>query len=105
MGQFTEGEVIIVAKTKKTANAIFNEVSKLDEYITSKSDQPFSTSITDIRIDDDCVYIKLSSDRYPNAEWQCEQILELVKEKFENKLSSFTADLTVPENIIYETFD
>lgn len=105
MGQFTEGDVTIVAHTEESANKIAEQIHNLDEYIKGKNSEPFSTSIHDIDSDGTCVYVSLSSGRYPNAEWQCKQILEMVKDLFKGELVSFSADLTVPENIIYEEFD
>ena len=105
MGQFTEGEVIITTKSKKSALAIAKQINNLDKYIKSKSKEPFHTSVSDVDVSDSDVYVKLCSDRYPNAEWQCQQILSLVKDKFKSEVNTFTADLTVPENIIYENFD
>ena len=105
MGQFTEGDVTIVANSQESADKIAEQIQNLDEYIKTKNDQPFSISISDVECDDVCVYVKLSSGRYPNAEWQCKQILDMVKDLFKGKLESFSADLTVPENIIYEEFE
>ncbi len=105
MGQFTEGEIIIETKSEKSAEAIFVQIQNLDEYIKSKVDTEFTTSVSDIDVSGETVYVKLSSDRYSNAEWQCEQILELVKDKFKSEVYTFSADLTSPENIIYEDFD
>ena len=96
MGQFTEGDVTIVATSEKSAEAIADQIQILDEYIKTKTDEPFGTSIHDIDSDGTCVYVSLSSGRYPNAEWQCKQILEMVKDLFKGELVSFSADLTVP---------
>lgn len=106
MGQFTEGSIIIECNSEKSAEEIFNAICNLDEYIAKKLDgQPFSTTITDTSYSDTSVYVSLCSDRYPNAEWQCQQIFELVKEDFKGKIYHFEADLTVPENVIYAEFD
>jgi len=105
MGQFTEGEIIIETKSEKSAEAIAEQIQNIDEYIKTKTDQPFSTSVHEIDVDGSTVYVKLSSGRYSNAEWQCQQILGLVKDKFKSDLYTFSADVIVPENIIYEDFD
>lgn len=105
MGQFTEGEIIIETKSEKSAEAIFLQIQKLDEYLKSKLDTEFSTSVSDVDVSGETVYVKLHSERYTNAEWQCQQILEMVKDLFKGQLDSFSADLTSPENIIYEDFD
>ena len=105
MGQFTEGEIIIEANSKESAEAIAEQIQKLDEYISIKNDQPFSTSVTDIDADDTTVYVKLCSERFPNAEWQMQQILEMCKDLFKGQFNYFTADYTVPENLIYQEFD
>jgi hypothetical protein len=105
MGQFTEGEIIIEANSKESAEAIAEQIQKLDEYISIKNDQPFSTSVTDIDADDSTVYVKLCSERFPNAEWQMQQILEMCKDLFKGQFNCFTADYTVPENLIYQEFD
>jgi len=104
MGQFTEAEIIISTKSEKSAEAIAEQIQNLDEYLDSKGNGGH-TSVTDVDVDGIFVYVKLCSDRYPNAEWQCQQILELVKDKFKSEVNTFTADVTVPENIIYEDFD
>ena len=105
MGQFTEGEIIIETKSEKSAEAIADQIQNLDEYIKSKLDTPFNTSVSDVDVSGETVYVKLSSERYSNAEWQCQQILELVEDKFKGDVHTFSADLTVPENIIYKDFD
>ena len=105
MGQFTDGEIIIETKSEKSAEAIFLQIQNLDEYIKSKLDTPFSTSVSDVDVSGETVYVKLNSEKYSNAEWQCQQILELVKDKFKGEIYTFSADLTSPENIIYEDFD
>jgi len=105
MGQFTEGEIIIETKSEKSALSIAEQIQNLDEYIKSKLDTEFNTSVSDVDVSDSTVYVKLHSERYPNAEWQCQQILGLVKDKFKSEVYTFSADLTVPENIIYEDFD
>ncbi len=105
MGQFTEGDVTVVALTEESANKIADQIQNLDEYIKSKTNEPFGTSVHDIDCDGTCVYVRLSSGRYPNAEWQCQQILAMVKDLFKGQLESFSADLTVPENVIYVDFD
>ena len=106
MGQFTEGEIIIETKSEKSAEAISVQIQNLDEYLKSKLDTEFSpTSVSDVDVSGETVYVKLHSERYPNAEWQCQQILEMVKDLFKGQLDSFSADLTSPENIIYEDFD
>ena len=105
MGQFTDGDVTIVANSQESADKIAEQIQNLDEYIKTKNDQPFSTNITDIDASDVCVYVRLNSGRYPNAEWQCQQLLAMVKDLFKGELESFSADLTVPENIINVEFD
>lgn len=104
MGQFTEGEIIIETKSEKSAEAISVQIQNLDEYIKSKLDTEFSTSVSDVDVSGETVYVKLNSPRHQNAEWQCQQILEMVKDLFKGQLDSFSADLTSPENIIYEDF-
>jgi hypothetical protein len=105
MGQFTEGEIIIEANSEVSADAIAEQILKLDEYIKSKTDQPFGTSVHEVDSDGTSIYVKLSSGRYPNAEWQCQQIFEMTKDLFKGQFNSFTADLIVPENVIYQEFD
>jgi hypothetical protein len=105
MGQFTEGEIYIETDSNETADAVAEAIHNLDDYIKSKLDTPFSTSVHSIDGDETQIYVKLSSGRYPNAEWQCQQIFEMVKDLFKGKLYCFTADLIVPENIIYADFD
>ena len=105
MGQFTEGDVTIVATSQESADKIAEQIQNLDEYIKTKTDEPFSTSIIEIDSSDECVYVTLNSGRYPNAEWQCQQLLAMVKDLFKGEVASFSADLTVPENIIYEEFE
>jgi len=89
MGQFTEGDVTVVALTEESANKIADQIQNLDEYIKSKTDEPFGTSVHDIDVDDTCVYVRLNSGRYPNAEWQCNQILEMKKTYSKERLNMF----------------
>ena len=105
MGQFTEGDVTIHCNSPESADKIADQIQNLDEYIKSKSNEPFGTSVHNIDVDCEFVYVRLSSGRYPNAEWQCHQILEMVKDLFKGEVVNFTADLTVPENIINTDFD
>jgi len=104
MGQFTEAEIIISTKSNESAKTIAEQINNLDEYLEA-NDIFGHTSITDVDVHGNEVYVKLCSDRYPNAEWQCEQILELVKNKFKLEVNTFTADVVVPETIIYKDFE
>ena len=104
MGQFTEGDVTIVAHTQESADKIAEQIKNLDEYIKTKTDESFSTGVHNIDVDETCIYVRLSSGRYPNAEWQCQQLLAMVKDLFKGEVTTFTADLTVPETIIHEEF-
>lgn len=106
MGQYTEGSIMIECKSNKSAKKIVKAIQNLDEYIASKMDgKPFNTSVSHVDHSDSTIDVSLASNRYSNAEWQCHQILELVKEKFKGEVNTFTADLTTPENIIYEDFE
>lgn len=105
MGQFTEGNIQIVAKSKKSAKKIAEQIKKLDNYIATKSDKPFSTSVSSVELNGDSVDVVLYSERQPNAEWQLEQIFEMCKDLFKGELLSFVADYTCPENLIYQEWD
>lgn len=105
MGQFTEGEITIEAKSKESAKKIAEQIKNLNQYIASKSDEAFITNVSFVEPDGKSVHVVLHSDKKANAEWQCQQILEMMKDLFKTDVCSFTADVTVPENIIYEEFD
>lgn len=105
MGQFTEGNIQIVAKSKKSAKKIAEQIKKLDEYIASKSDESFKTSISSVELDNDSVDVVLYSDKQPNAIWQMNEIFKMCKDLFKGELLSFVADYTCPENLIYQEWD
>jgi len=106
MGQFTEGEIIIEAKSKESADTIAEQIKNLDEYLKTKLDEPFhTTSITDVDADGGTVYVKLCSDRYPNLIWQLEQVFEMCKDLFKGDIDEFTGDYISTENHLYENFN
>lgn len=105
MGVYTEGSIIIETKSEETAERLAESINNIEEFIKRSGKDPFHTSILDVHEDGTCVNVSLCSDRYPNAMGQCELILELVKTDFKGEVSSFSADLTAPENVIYEDFE
>ena len=108
MGVFTEGRITACFDTIETANEFKVLAENFEDYLVGfLGNKNFSISINDVTIDEDdvIVYVNLCSDRYPNAQWQCEQIFEMGKRRFGDNMYEFTADLICPENIIYWTND
>jgi hypothetical protein len=103
MGVFTEGRITAcfdeIEKAKEFIIIVENFEDYLEGYLGNKD---FSVSIDEVTIDKDdmIVYVNLSSGRYPNAQWQCDQIFEMGKRKYKENMYEFSADLICPENII-----
>lgn len=105
MGVFTQVEVIVIFDDQDKAsefaeiiNDFENEVKK--RRLADGDDSPFSCNIDSINSDDANVYIKLSSERYSNAEFQAEWVSNIAKE-FKENVVEFTAEVTQPESIIW----
>jgi len=106
MGQFTEMSIQIESQSEESAEKIADQIQNLNEYLTPKmGGKEFHTSINSIDTDGNTVYVELSSGRFTNAEWQTNQILEMLKDLFKGEFTTFTADYTVPETLIYQEFD
>jgi hypothetical protein len=106
MGVFTEGRITACFDTIETANEFKVIAENFEDYLLGYLDnKDFSVSIDEVRIDDKdmIVYVNLSSGRYQNAQWQCEQIFDMGKRKYKENMYEFSADLICPENIIYWT--
>ena len=102
MGQPADGVIQIEFTSEKFANEGKLQAEKFDEYLKKRlEDEYFSTNIYDISVDGSVLDIKLGSSRIQNAEWQCEQVSEMFKELFKDKLVSIVADIVVSENLIY----
>lgn len=94
MGQYTEGSIVIELKSKSIVAKVVAQIKNMNEYIKAKSDEPFSFDIDSVKSKDKSVYVELSSDRRPNAEWRMEQISLMCKELFVKDIESFSGDFT-----------
>jgi hypothetical protein len=100
MGQFTSGEITASFTNGEVAEKVAEQIANLDNYLKSKGNVG-DTNIKDIDVDANFVYVKLSSGRQLNAEWQLQQIFEMCKELFIDDMIDFDAEYAVPENLIY----
>lgn len=102
MGCYTEVKIIVEFNTDTIAENFKNAVEKIKNGDLSDVEEGhFSVNL--LQLDASSVEIDLSSDRTPNAEWQCKQIFALAKKNFISDMLSFDADIIVPENLIYWT--
>jgi len=106
MGQFSEVSIYANFKTKKGANKAAKQVEKLDEYLKKKlPDKEFYTEVGTVKVTDKQISIELSSGRVSNAQWQAEQIFEMLKETYKGEMEEFSAEQVIPENIIWWNAD
>ena len=84
---------------------VVNLNKRFNEYLTKKlkekGKEEFFTNLFRIEQNDTTVEIDVDSGRSQNAEWQSEQLLEFFKKEYKNELDSFSAEMMIPENIIY----
>ena len=103
MGQFTQVEIIIECHTDEDAKELKASLDKAEEQVQEMHDETVGLSIGEVSVDNTTVRVDLHSERYPNAEWQVEQILELCKRKHKALIEEFTADDVTATNMVYET--
>lgn len=100
MGQITSGEITASFTNNEVAERVAEQIANLDEYLNAR-DKGGDTNIESIDGDDNVVYVRLSSGRQQNAEWQLQQIFEMCKDLFIEDMIDFDAEYTVPETLIY----
>ena len=100
MGMYGEVEIYATFKTEEQADKVGDNLQeKVTEYLKEKLDTPFHFFLSECDVDGSCIIIKIQSDRYQNAEWQGQQILDYMKTT--EGLVEFTADITMPENYLF----
>ena len=101
MGMYGEVEIIATFETEEQADKVFDNLEeKVNNFIKSKlGDEPFYFGLYECDLDGACIIIKLGSDRYQNAQWQGEQILDYMKTT--KGLYEFTGDIIMPENFLW----
>lgn len=101
MGMYGEVEIIATYETtEQTEKGFDNLQENVTEFIKKQiPDQPFYFDLTHCDLEGRQFIIKICSDRYQNAEWQSQQLFEFMKTT--EGLIEFTAEMMLPENIIY----
>ena len=100
MGVYTEVDIYATFETEEQAEKhIDNLEDNVKNYIKDTSlIENFRFGFSDCDLDGNVIIIKLSSGRYPNAQWQTEKIFEYLKTKY--GLIEFEASVMCPETII-----
>jgi len=100
MGVYTEVDIYATFETEEQAEKnIANLEDNVINFIKETEKGEFYFSINDCDLEDNLVIVKISSGRYPNAEWQTEKIFEYLKTK--DGLIEFEASVMCPETIIH----
>ena len=102
MEVLTEGRITACFDTIETAKEFKVLAENFEDYLLGYlDDKDFSVSINDVTIDTDdmIVYVNLCSDRYQNAQWQCDEIFEMGKRRFKETMYEFSADLICEESL------
>jgi hypothetical protein len=103
MGRFTQVQILIECHTEEGAKEVANSLFGIEALVQEMHDESVGMSAEKPTVDGITVEMNLSSDRFPNAEWQAEQVLDVCKRKHKSLISEFTADDVTAENMIYET--
>ena len=101
MEVLTEGKITACFDTIETAKEFKVLAENFDSYLEGfLGNKDFSVSINGVTIDTDdmIVYVNLCSDRYQNAQWQCDEIFEMGKRRFKETMYEFSADLICEES-------
>ena len=101
MGQYAQGKVWARFDTDDSAGNYADDVEKFVEYLSKKMIKDFDTNIIDFETTGNEITIDLDSGRVQNAEWQLEQLFEMAKDKYKDELEEFSADIILPECIIF----
>tara|TARA_R110000824_G_scaffold314000_4_gene500854 strand:+ start:1624 stop:1950 length:327 start_codon:yes stop_codon:yes gene_type:complete len=101
MGQYTQGKVRAIFATDEAAGNYADDVENFEDYLAKVMIKDFDTNIIDFETTGNEITIELDSMRYPNAEWQLEQLFEMAKAKYKEELEEFSADILSPECIIF----
>ena len=100
MGQFGEVEIVATFDTEEIANKVADNLEeKVIEFTKKTNDEPFHLTYDEVVVDGSVIYVKLSSGRVQNAEWQGEQTLVYMKSL--GTLEEFSADVTTPDNFLW----
>jgi len=103
MGQFSAVVMTAVFDNAKTAKQAQKQVeNNFTKYLKKKLvEKDFDVNITKAESDGVILEIELDSGRAQNAQWQAEQVFEMLKDLYGANLDEFTAEQVIPENIIY----
>lgn len=100
MGVYTEVDIYATFETKEQAEKnIDNLEVNVTNFIKESVKGGFDFALDECDLDGNMIIIKLSSGRYPNAEWQSEKLFEYLKTK--NGLIEFEVSVMCPETIIH----
>ncbi len=110
MGVFTQVEINVYFDDINKADSFVAMIDDFQNEVTKRRlaqgiDEPFSSNIDGVDLEADSndgavVYIKLSSQRYSNAEFQATWVSNIAKE-FKENITEFNADVIQPETILY----
>ncbi len=100
MGMYGEVDIYATFKTEEQAEKVVDSLEdNVKKHIESKIDTPYHLMFSECDLDGTCIIIKICSDRYQNAEWQGQQVLDYMKTT--EGLVEFTGDITMPDNYLF----
>ena len=100
MGVYTEVDIYATFETEEQAEKnIDNLEVNVTNFIKESVKGRFDFALDECDLDGNMIIIKLSSGRYPNAEWQSEKLFEYLTTK--QGLVEFKAIVMSPETIIH----
>ena len=100
MGVYTEVDIYATFETEEQAKqAIFLIDEKVIDFIKETEKDEFDYSIDNWSLEDNVIVAKISSGRYPHADWQTKKLFEYFKTKY--GLIEFEASVMCPETILH----
>lgn len=99
MGMYGEVEIIATYETEAQAETVIESLEENTKELIAKEYESFHFELTECDLDGECIIIKIASDRFQNAEWQGQQLLNYMKTT--EGLYEFTADVMTPQNYIW----
>jgi len=100
MGVYTEVDIYATFETEEQSEKnIDNLEVNVTNFIKESVKGGFDFALDKCDLDGNMIIIKISSGRYPNAEWQTEKLFEYLTTKY--GLVEFEAIVICPETIIH----
>ncbi len=107
MGTFGESTIRIELESQEDVEKVENMLADIENIVSKELNQEVGFDLSDTVLADDefAVYTSARSPRYPNAQWQAEQIAEQLKKMIEREeietVIEFRSILMVENDGIY----